>query len=149
MEYTDEPDTLEYTADSLDGGIIWSVGMRIGFRVAPRVSVFLRQVIEDLEAEGRVDICSTYPSLKKYGVPGDFKFKIIHRIFSPSSSCGGKARFVMQIYERLRHIALSDETALGLDTSVVSVETVPLIIDNGQQCRISRYEEEEYTSDTR
>lgn len=136
LEYTDDPDTLEYTAAPLCDGIIWSVGMRIGFRVAPRVSVFLRQVIQDLEAEGKVNICSTYPSLSRYGIPGDFKFKLIHRKFSPMSNCSSNDRFVMQIYEKIKHLSFSDENALGLDTSMVSVETVPLIIDNGQQSRI-------------
>ncbi len=37
--------------------------MRIGFRVAPRVSVYLRQVVEDLVAAGEVDLTSSYPSL--------------------------------------------------------------------------------------
>lgn len=136
IEYVDEPDTLEYSVESLADGIVWSVGLRLGFRVHPRVSVYLRQVIEDLEAAGRIDITSTYPSLQKYCIPGDFRFKIIHRIFSPSSSCRGRDRVVMTLFERLRHIGVTDETALGLDTSLVSVENVPLIIDNRSSDRI-------------
>lgn len=136
IEYVDGPDTLEYTVESLAGGIVWCVGLRLGFRVQPRVSVYLRQVIEDLEAAGRIDITSTYPSLQKYGIPGDFRFKIIHRIFSPSSSCRGRDRVVMTLFERLRRIGVTDETALGLDTSIVSIENVPLIIDNRSSDRI-------------
>ena len=36
---------------------------------------------------GRLDLTSTYPSLRRHGVPGDFRFTVIHRIFSASSSC--------------------------------------------------------------
>ncbi len=140
LEYVDGADTLEYTVKPLAGGMIWSVGLRLGFRVAPCVSVFLRQVIEDLESEGRVNIVSLYPSLQKHGIPGDFKFKIIHRIFSPTSNCSGFERTVMRIYDRIKRYGLSDETALGLDTSIVSVETVPLIINNRTGRRIRRAE---------
>lgn len=138
MEYVDTSDTLEYTVKPLAGGVVWSIGMRLGFRVDPRVSLFLRQVIEDLEAAGEVDIVSTYPSLQKRGIPGDFKFKIIHRKFSPTSNCRGRERTVMQLFEKLRKIGISDETALGLDTSVVSVETVPLIINSTVGERITK-----------
>ncbi|MDE6332686.1 MAG: KUP/HAK/KT family potassium transporter, partial [Muribaculaceae bacterium] len=39
VEYTDEPYTLEYSATELLAGKIFSIGMRIGFRVEPRVTL--------------------------------------------------------------------------------------------------------------
>lgn len=125
---TDEPDTLEYTADCLIPGIMWSVDIRLGFRVEPRINVYFRQVIEDLVADGQLDLRSTYPSLRDKGITGDFKFYMIHRRFSRSSGCRGVARWIMTMYETLHHIQLSPLKALGLDTSNATVETVPLII---------------------
>lgn len=128
VEHTDEPHTLEYTVDELIPGCLFSIGLRLGFRVDPKVNVYLRQVINDLVAEGRVNLVSTYPSLKEHGIPGDFHFYIIHRVFSPSSSCKPSERLLLSAYDRLRHIGLTADAALGLDTSTTTVENVPLIL---------------------
>ncbi len=44
----------------------------------------------------------------------------------------------MNLHEFLRRYELSDTSAMGLDTSVVSVETVPLIINTTTGRRIAR-----------
>ena len=44
-------------------------------------------------------------------------------------------------YEMLRHMSVSVEKTLGLDTSVVTTETAPLIIRNSQETRIVRNQE--------
>ena len=136
VQYTDTPDTLTYTATPLADGRIWCVGLNIGFRVQPKITVSLRQIVEDLVAAGRIDLVSTYPSLRRHGIPGDFRFSIIHRIFSPSSNCAKGERTVMRLFERLRHLAVSPERAMGLDTSTTTVENVPLIIPGPSTTRI-------------
>ena len=37
----------------------------------------------------------------------------------------------MSLYERLRHLGVTAPTALGLDTSDISTEKVPLILSTG------------------
>ena len=136
VQYTDTPDTLTYTATPLADGRIWCVGLNIGFRVQPKITVYLRQIVEDLVAAGRIDLVSTYPSLRRHGIPGDFRFSIIHRIFSPSSNCAKGERTVMRLFERLRHLAVSPERAMGLDTSTTTVENVPRIIPGPSTTRV-------------
>ena len=131
VEYTDEPSTLDYTVDELIPGCLFSIGLKLGFRIDPKINVYLRQVINDLVKEGRVDLTSTYPSLRQEGIPGDFHFTVIHRVFSPSSNCTAYEQFVMSFYERLRRFGVATDEALGLDTSSVSVEQVPLILNSG------------------
>lgn len=137
MEYVDEPDTLCYNVDELVPGTLFSVGIKVGFRVQPMLSVCLRQIVEDLVEAGRLDLTSTYPSLRRHGIPGDFRFTVIHRIFSASSSCPGSDRFIMSLYEKIRYLGISDQEALGLDTSNVTVETVPLILNTRPSRRIT------------
>lgn len=137
MEYVDEPETLQYSVDELIPGTLFSIGIKVGFRVQPMLSVCLRQIVEDLVQAGRIDITSTYPSLRRHGIPGDFRFIVIHRIFSASSSCPGRERLVMSLYEKIRHLGISDQDAFGLDTSSVTVETVPLILNTRPGRRIS------------
>lgn len=130
LEYVDTPDTLEYSYASLIKDTLFNVTMRIGFRIEPHVSLYLRQVVEDLVADGELKLTSTYPSLRKNGIPGDFRFIIIYRIYYPEDSCDRKQNMLMSLYALIRKIGIGEPNALGLDTSTVVVERVPLIIAN-------------------
>lgn len=137
-EFTDDPDTLEYDVDILVPDTIYEVHMRIGFRVEPRLTLYLRQIVEDLVEEGKLDLTSKVPSLRKRAMAGNFKFILIHRIFSASSQCGKKAAMLMGLHSLMRKLSLADEKALGLDTSNVTIETVPLIINTHAPRRIEK-----------
>lgn len=130
LEFADTPDTLEYSCETLVPDTLYSVTMRIGFRIEPRVSLYLRQVVEDLVAGKKVDLRSTYPSLRKNGIPGDFRFIIIHRVYYPESSDNRQQNLLMTIYALIGKIGIDEPKALGLDTSMVVVERVPLIINH-------------------
>lgn len=130
LEFVDTPDTLEYTCSTLIKDTLFCVNMRIGFRIEPRVSLYLRQVVEDLVADGELELTSSYPSLRKNKIPGDFCFIIIHRIYYPEDSRDRKQNLLMSLYALIRRIGIGEPNALGLDTSVVVVERVPLIIAN-------------------
>ena len=129
LEFADTPDTLEYSCETLVPDTLYRVTMRIGFRIEPRVSLYLRQVVEDLVANRKVDLRSTYPSLRKNGIPGDFRFIIIHRVYYPESSDNRQQNLLMTIYALIGKIGIDEPKALGLDTSMVVVERVPLIIN--------------------
>lgn len=139
LEFVDTPDTLEYTFTPLVKDTLFSVTMRIGFRIEPRVSLYLRQIVEDLVADGKLDLTSTYPSLRKNGIPGDFRFVIIHRIYYPEDSHNRRQNLLMSLYAIIRKIGIDESNALGLDTSVVVVERVPLII-SGRAKHLRRIE---------
>ena len=130
LEFADTPDTLEYSCETLVPDTLYSVTMRIGFRIEPRVSLYLRQVVEDLVTSRKVDLRSTYPSLRKNGIPGDFRFIIIHRVYYPESSDNRQQNLLMTIYALIDKIGIDEPKALGLDTSMVVVERVPLIINH-------------------
>lgn len=129
LEFADTPDTLEYSCETLVSDTLYRVTMRIGFRIEPRVSLYLRQVVEDLVTNRKVDLRSTYPSLRKNGIPGDFRFIIIHRVYYPESSDNRQQNLLMTIYALIGKIGIDEPKALGLDTSMVVVERVPLIIN--------------------
>ena len=145
LEFADTPDTLEYSCQTLIPDTLYSVTMRIGFRIEPRVSLYLRQVVEDLVAGGKVDLRSTYPSLRKNGISGDFRFIIIHRVYYPESSGNRNQNLLMSIYALISKIGIDEPKALGLDTSMVVVERVPLIINHCNRSirRIAQIVEEE------
>ena len=130
MEFVDTPDTLEYDCETLIPNTLYNVTMHIGFRIEPRVSLYLRQVVEDLVSSKKVDLTSAYPSLRKNGIPGDFRFIIIHRVYYPENSVNRQQNLLMNLYSLISKIGIDDPKALGLDTSMVVVERVPLIINH-------------------
>ncbi len=137
MVFVDTPDTLEYSCETLIPNTLYSITMYIGFRIEPRVSLYLRQVVENLVDSKKVDLTSTYASLRKNGIPGDFRFVIIHRVYYPESSDNRQQNLLMSIYAIISKIGVDEPKALGLDTSMVVVERVPLII-NQRNRRIRR-----------
>lgn len=138
LEYVDTPDTLDYSCTALVRDTLFSINLRIGFTIEPRVSLYLRQIVEDLVAAGELDLLSTYPSLRKHGIAGDFRFIMIHRIYYPEDSCNTRQNLLMSLYALIRRIGIDEPKALGLDTSQVVVERVPLIIGSPMRQNMRR-----------
>lgn len=135
FEYLDTPDTLDYTFTPLIPDTLFRINVRIGFRVQPYMTLYLRQIIEDLVNEGKFNLTSGYPSLQKRGMAGDFRFIVIHRIYYPASSDSSRDNIIMNLYGIFKHLGITEERALGLDTSNVVVEKVPLIVKQNKDAR--------------
>jgi KUP system potassium uptake protein len=136
FERLDEPETLDYTCDELIQDTLYRINIRIGFRIDPLMSLYLRQIINDLIREKGFDLRSTYPALRKRNIMGDFRFVVIHRIYYPSSVVSYHDNAIMKLYSMIKHIGVSEQRAFGLDTSNVTVENVPLIISNQYRQKI-------------
>ncbi|RYD83665.1 MAG: potassium transporter Kup [Sphingobacteriales bacterium] len=127
VDVLDDPHTMEYRVDFLVPQKVIKIEFKLGFRVAPRVNLFFRKVVEELSRNKEVDIYSRYDSLRKHNIVGDFKFVVIERILNYDYTLSGYSRFLMGGYAFLKQISLSEEKAFGLDTSSVVTEKVPLI----------------------
>lgn len=139
MEFDDAPDTLDYNVKMYGDELIYCVDIRIGYAVQPKLTVFLRQIVEDLVAENKLNLTSRYPSLKSHGVAGEFRFIVISRLFSASqNACGGKEAFVMNLHDMVGRFSRSDATAFGLDVCNLTVENTPLIISPATSVRIKK-----------
>ena len=136
----DAPDTLNYTCHELIEQTLYAINIRVGYRVNPLMTLYLRQIVEDLIAQHRFDIRSCYPSLRKHNIAGDFRFIVLHRIYYASTVVSASDNFMLHLFGFIRHIGIDDEQALGLDTSNVTVERVPFIINNKYKQRITRCE---------
>ncbi|MCI7470196.1 MAG: potassium transporter Kup, partial [Bacteroidales bacterium] len=55
---------------------------------------------------------------------------IIHRVYYPENSVNRQQNLLMNLYSLISKIGIDDPKALGLDTSMVVVERVPLIINH-------------------
>jgi KUP system potassium uptake protein len=129
VDVTDEPYTLEYEVDQMIPGKLIRIDFRLGFRVEQRVNALFRKVVEELVKSGEIDITSKYESLKAQKIPGDFRFVVLEKIISNSNSLKFIERVTMSYHRILKLLSISEKRGFGLDSSFVTVEKVPLIVD--------------------
>ena len=129
VDVTDEPYTLAYKVDEIINDKVIRIDFKLGFRIEQRVNILFRQVVEDLVANKEVDIRSRYYSLHKNNMIGDFRFVVIEKYISNENVFGILQRIVLDNYSFLRLFGMPEEKAFGLDTSLVTVEKVPLVVN--------------------
>ena len=149
IDYQDSPSTLEYDVTTLVPDTLYRINLRLGFRIHPLVNRYFRQIIEDMVAKDGFSLASSYPSLAKHNVMGNFVFVLINRIYSTFTSFSFKERLIMDAYEWIDHLKLSMTRSLGLNTSNVLIENVPLTLKSHAKKvgnsipRVERIEENE------
>ena len=149
IDYQDSPSTLEYDVTTLVPDTLYRINLRLGFRIHPLVNRYFRQIIEDMVAKDGFSLASSYPSLAKHNVMGNFVFVLINRIYSTFASFSFKERLIMDAYEWIDHLKLSMTRSLGLNTSNVLIENVPLTLKSHAKNvgnsipRVERIEENE------
>jgi len=126
VDILDEPYLLEYKVTTMIPELLYKVDFRIGFKVQPRINLFFRQVVNEMVSNREIDMTSHYDSLKKFHIMGDFRFVLVDRIQNYDFDFPPREQFVMDMYTILKRMGISDVKALGLDTSNVVEETVPL-----------------------
>ncbi|MEI7983731.1 MAG: KUP/HAK/KT family potassium transporter, partial [Bacteroidota bacterium] len=129
VDILDEPHILEYKVTQIVPKVLIKVDFKIGFKVQPRVNLFFRQVLEELSNKDEIDLVSRYDSLRRHHVPADFHFVVIDRIQNYDFDFPPREQFIMDLYSIIKRFGISEVRSLGLDTSNVTVETVPLYID--------------------
>ena len=129
VDVVDEPYTMSYKVHEIINDKVIRINFKLGFRIEPRVNIFFRQVVEDLVANKEVDISSRYYSLSKNNVIGDFRFVVIEKYISNENVFRFFQRIILGNYDFLKNFALAEGKAFGLDTSLVTVEKVPLVLN--------------------
>ncbi|MBE7508690.1 MAG: KUP/HAK/KT family potassium transporter [Bacteroidia bacterium] len=138
VDVLDEPYTMEYKVEELVNDKIIRIDFRLGFRIDPRINMMFRQVVEELVNNKEVDIISRYASLKEKNVIGDFRFVVIEKLLSYDNDLGFYDKFVLNVYDLLKIFSLPESKAFGLDTSFVTVETVPLVVKPTGKLKLKR-----------
>jgi KUP system potassium uptake protein len=140
IETTEEPYTLEYKVTNIAENDVIRVRFRLGFRIEPKISMYLRTVIEDMVSKGEVNITSRYSSLREQNITGDFKFVLIEEVLSRENKLNIFDQFILNTYFLIKNITASPERWFGLDTSVVSIEKVPLTVKKMEKIQMNRIE---------
>jgi KUP system potassium uptake protein len=138
VDVLDEPYKKEYEVNFLVPGKLIRVDFSLGFRVEQQINLLFRRVVEDLVKKGEVDITSTYKSLNKHKIVGDFRFVVIEKVMSRAHNLSFIESLMMGFYGILKHASLSEERGFGLDLSFVTVEKVPLMLASPEAVEIRR-----------
>ncbi|MGX7024575.1 KUP/HAK/KT family potassium transporter [Vagococcus hydrophili] len=130
---TDEPYTNEYYVDMMGTDYIVNVQLRLGFRMNQEVNVYLRQIVNDLMAEGKLPKQPQKYSIIKDREVGDFAFVLIREELTRVTSLSTIDTIVMQLKLGIKKMAFDPARWFGLEYSDVIVEHVPLIIGDKKE----------------
>jgi KUP system potassium uptake protein len=138
-----EPSTMNYELERYGTDCIFRIRINLGFKCAPRVNVYLRQIVQDMQERGELpDQDKKYSIYGKSNV-GTFKFCVILKSVTTKTELSDFDEFVLNAKYSIRRLAGSKVRWYGLDTSSLIMENVPLITGAGSvNGRITRMEEE-------
>jgi len=138
VDTRDDPYTSEYIVEHIIPNDIIRVEFRLGFRVAPRLNLMFKKVVEDMVANREVNVTSRYESQQKNNMVGDFQFVVMEKFLSQDNELPFFERIVMKIYFYIKEVSLSEEKGFGLEQSKVQVEKFPLIVAPVNKLRLKR-----------
>ncbi len=138
VDVMNEPYRMEYKVTHIADNDIIRIDFRLGFRVAPKINLMFRKVVQDMVKAGEVDITSRYESLNKNNVIGDFKFVVLEKFLSYENDLPTFEKIIMTIYFFLKKFSLSEARAFGLDSSSVKIEKFPMVIKQPKEMDLKR-----------
>ena len=144
VDTLDDPYTSEYSVEHIIPNDIIRVEFRLGFRIAPRINLMFKKVVEDLVANREVNVTSRYESQQRNNVTGDFQFVVMEKFLSQDNELPFFEKLIMRLYFWVKEISLSEEKGFGLEQSKVQVEKFPLIVAPVSRLKLNRiYTDEE------
>jgi len=134
----EDPNRFEYKVTEIIPGILMRVDFHIGFKVEPKISLYFREVLEDLVREGKINLDSSFESLRKHSMPADFLYVLIDRVMPRDYKLSNIENLTLSLHSFSRLFCISDVRALQLDSCNTIEEQVPIVIDQPIMQRINR-----------
>ncbi len=138
VDRVDDPRRFEYEVGQIIPGILIRLDFHIGFKIEPKINLYFKEALEDLVQSGEIRLTSSFESLKKHNLQGDFKFILIDRIMIRDFKLSRWENFILTLNSISRKLSISDVRSLQLDSTNTVMEQVPIIIDQPVTRRINR-----------
>jgi len=138
VDRVDDPRRFEYEVEQIIPGILIRLDFHIGFKIEPKINLYFKEALEDLVQSGEIRLTSSFESLKKHNLQGDFKFILIDRIMIRDFKLSRWENFILTLNSISRKLSISDVRSLQLDSTNTVMEQVPIIIDQPVTRRINR-----------
>ena len=142
VNVVNEPYTMQYRVNTLGTDFIFCVDLYLGFKCRPRVNVYLRQIVHDLQASGELPKQDKQHSIYGSSSVGTFKFCVITKTVNAKTVLEGLDETIIHAKAAIKKAAGSVVQWYGLDTSAVIIENVPLIVSGGSKHRLQRVYDE-------
>lgn len=125
----DEPYTCEYQVTPLTEGLVYRIDFFLGFRIPPRIDLFVRKVISEMSRNQEINPPTGYEHfLNPKSRVGNYRFVMIEEILSFDSGLKVSERIVMQVNLFIKRLLFSEDKNFGIDASSVIEEKYPLVI---------------------
>jgi probable potassium transport system protein kup len=135
----DKPYKREYKVTKFSDKKILKITFNLGFRENQRVNLFMHQVIADLLENKELELQPTKYNLRgKAETVGDFRFVLIEEVLGNSNGLSSFDNFIMGLRLKLKKITVTPEKWFGLDTSVITKESVPLNVVQTKVKKLTR-----------
>jgi KUP system potassium uptake protein len=128
VDTVDNPYTAEYKITELAPGKVFRVDFYLGFKIPIRLNDYFKQILETVKADGTIDLMSSHPSLRAHNIPADFRFVQLERVLPRYIDLPFWDKLTLTTYSFFHKHGVNDVTSYGLDTTLVTVEKVPLTI---------------------
>lgn len=138
VDIANDPYLATYSVDTIIPKHIFFVRLRFGFKVEHKVNVMFKQVVEEMVANGEVDIMSNYPSLRKHGMYADFKFILLNSRVSIDNKLSPWEQIVVKGYRFFKSLSLPTHEDFGLELTNVEYEMVPISVTEEIEIKLER-----------
>ncbi|MBQ8850867.1 MAG: KUP/HAK/KT family potassium transporter [Oscillibacter sp.] len=140
----DKPDAMHYHVETYGTDYIFRIRLDLGFKCSQRINLYIRQIVQDLQQSGELPDQNKKYSIYGASNVGSFKFCIIHKsVPTKMELLSALDEFVLNTKYAIRKMAGDKSKWYGLDTSSLTVETVPMILAPGGS--VKRIERAEHT----
>jgi KUP system potassium uptake protein len=136
VDRVNEPNRLDYAVNQIIPGVLIRIDFHIGFKMDTQINLYFREVLEDLISSGEIKLESGFGSMRKHGLPGDFRFIILERIMSSDIRLTKTENFILTIHRLLQNLSTPDIKAFKLDSTRTVVEQIPIIVNQPLKRRI-------------
>lgn len=140
VDITDIPNLTEYRVKSIIPQKVFYVNLRFGFKEEHKVHTMFNAIVQQLQESGEVNEMSHYDSLRKHGIPADFRYIILNSRVSIDDELSPWYQFVIRAYRLIKKLALSSAEDFGLEMSNVKEETVPINLKKKKEFNMRRVE---------
>lgn len=123
---TNDPYQMNYQVETYGTDYIFRVNLYLGFKVKPSVNIYLRQIVNDLLAQGELPQQNRRHSIYGPSDVGSFKFYMIREMISQEGDISSLDNTLIHAKHFIRRMAGNPIEWYGLKTSNTIVEYVPL-----------------------
>ena len=130
---TRTPFDRTYKVETYGTDYIFRVTLNLGYKVRQSVNVYLRQIVQDLFATGKLPHQSREHSIYGPSGVGSFKFVMIRKMMPMEGDLSAVDNLLIRNKYFIRRFAGSPVRWFGLSTSRVIIEYVPLFLPTKQK----------------